>query len=86
MLRIVTQMSPTKQTGEVCIIMDFHLLNQSVVLTRFLLLIPEDLFLQTKALHYFSKLDLIKGYNNIELHPDSRPLTSTLMPLGLHQH
>ncbi len=57
-----------------------------MVLTRFPLPIPEDLFLQTKGSHYFSKLDLIKGYHNIELHPDSRPLTATLTPLGLRQY
>ncbi len=39
-----------------------------------------------KGSHYFSKLDLIKGYHNIELHPDSQPLTATLMPLGLQQY
>ncbi len=43
---------------------------------------PED---QMKGSCYFSKLDLIKGYHNIELHPDSRLLTATLTPLGLHQ-
>ncbi len=53
---------------------------------HFLLLIPEDLFLKTKGSCYFSKLDLIKRYHNIELHPDSRPLTATLMPLGLRQY
>ncbi len=77
---------PIKPTGEVCTTIDFHLLNQSVVPMRFPLLIPEDLFLQTKGSCYFLKLDLIKGYHYIELHPDSRPLTATLMPLGLHQY
>ncbi len=28
----------------------------------------------------------MKGYHQIELHPDSRPLTATMMPLGLHQY
>ncbi len=74
-----------KLTGEVRIT-DFRLLNQSMVPTRFPLPIPEDLFLQTKGSCYFSKLDLIKGYHNIELHPDSRPLTAMLTPFGLRQY
>ncbi len=57
-----------------------------MVPTQFPLPIPEDLFLQTKGSRYFSKLDLIKGYHNIELHPDSRTLTATLTHLGLHQY
>ncbi len=29
------------------------------------------------------KLNLVKAFHQFQLHPDSRPLTTTLMPLGL---
>ncbi len=42
---VLRMVMPMKPTGEVCITMDFHLLNQSVVPMQFPLPIPEDLFL-----------------------------------------
>ncbi len=75
-----------KPTGEVWITTDFSLVNKSVIPSRFPLPVPEDLFQQTRGSKFFSKLDLVKAFHNIELHPDSRMLTTMLTLLGLHQY
>ncbi len=82
-LRLVTPMKPN---GELCITMDFTPLNKSVVPSCIPLPLPEELFLKTKGSSFYRKLDLIKGYHQIELHPDSRPLTAMHTPLGLPQY
>ncbi len=82
-LRLVT---PVKPTGELRITTDFTPLNKSVVPSRHPLPTPEELFLKTRGSSWFTKLDLVKGYHQIELHLDSRPLTTTATPLGLRQY
>ncbi len=72
-----------KLTGDVQVMTDFTLLNQSVILSRYPLPLPEEIFQKTRGSSVFSRLDLAKGYHQIELHPDSRPLTAMLTPLGL---
>ncbi len=66
---------------------DFILLNKSVIPGRYPLPLPEEIFQKTRdSSSFFSKLDLIKGYHQIELHTDSRSLTAMLLPLSFHQH
>ncbi len=66
--------------------MDFMPLNKSVVPSQFPLSVPKELFLWTKGSSFYMKLDLVKGYHQIELHPNSGPLTATHTPLGLWQY
>ncbi len=66
--------------------MDITPLNKSVIPSHFPLPLPEELFLQTKGSTVYSKLVLVKGYHQTELHPDSQPLTTTHTPLGLRQY
>ncbi len=75
-----------KLTGEVWVTTDFSPLNKSVIPSCFPLPTPEDHCQQTHGSSWFSKLDLVKGYHQIELHPDSCPLTTTHTPLGLGQY
>ncbi len=82
-LHLVTLIKPTV---EVRITTDFTPLKKSVIPSRYLLPLPEENFQKTMGSSFFSKLDLVKGYHQIELHPDSRSLMATLTPLGLHQH
>ncbi len=82
-LRMVTPMKPT---GEVWITTDFSLVNKSVIPSQVPLSVPVDVFQQTRGSKFFSKLDLMKVFHNIELHTDSRTLTTTLMLLGLRQY
>ncbi len=83
---MLCMVTPMKPTGEVCITTDFSLLNKSIIPFQLPLPVPEDLFQQTQGSKFFSKLDLVKAFHNIELHPDSRTLTTTLTPLGLRQY
>ncbi len=67
-LHLVT---PIKPTGELCITTDFTPLNKSVVPSRHLLPTPEELFLKMRGSSWLTKLDLVKGYHQLELHLDS---------------
>ncbi len=71
-----------KPGGSVRITTDFRPLNEYVVPTRYPLPLPDEIFQQALGSKFFSKLDLVKAFHQIELHPDSRPLTCTLTPLG----
>ncbi len=82
-LHLVT---PIKPMGEVHVTTDFTQLNKSVIPSHYPLPLPEEIFQKTRGSSFFSNLDLIKGYHQIELHPDSHSLTATLMLLGLHQY
>ncbi len=77
---------PLKPDGSVWVTTDLSTLNKFVVPSCYPLLLLEDIFLQTWGSKYFMKLDLIKAIHQFELHSDSRPLTTTLMPLGPHQY
>ncbi len=74
--------TPMKPDGTIWITMDFSPLNEYVVPTRYLLPLPDELFVKARGSKFFSKLDLVKAFHQIELHPDSQLLTCTLTPLG----
>ncbi len=47
--------------GEVCVTTDFMPLNKSVILSRYMLPLPEEIFQKTRGSSVFFKLDLVKG-------------------------
>ncbi len=63
--------TPMKLMGEVWVTTDFTPLNKSVIQNCYLLPLPEEIFQKTRGSSVFSKLDLVKGYHQIELHPES---------------
>ncbi len=75
---------PLKPDGSVWVMTDLSSLNEFIIPSRYPMLLLEDIFLQMQGSKYFTKLDLIKAFHQLELHPDSCPLTTTLMPLGPH--
>ncbi len=79
-------MMPMKPDGTVRITTDFSPLNQYVVPTRYPLPLPDELFIQARGSKFFSKLDLVKAFHQIELHLDSRTHTCMLTPLGPCQY
>ncbi len=60
-----------KLTGEVWVMTNFTPLNKSVILSHYPLPLLEEIFQKTRDCSIFSKLHLVKGYHQIELHPDS---------------
>ncbi len=58
-----------KPTGEVHITTNFMALNKSIIPGRYPLPLPEEIFQKTRGSSFFSKLDIVKGYHQIELKP-----------------
>ncbi len=77
--RALCLITSIKPMGGVHITTDFSLLNTSVILSCYSLLLPEDFLQATKGSSFISKLSLIKGSHQIELHPHSRKLMATFM-------
>ncbi|GFO49294.1 transposon tf2-12 polyprotein [Plakobranchus ocellatus] len=75
-----------KPNGDYRIATGLSPLNRYVVLDRFPLPNPNDLFLELRGANVFTKLDLRKAFFHIELAPDSRHLTTTLTHQGLRQY
>ena len=75
-----------KKEGGLRITSDLTRLNRYVIPERFPLPRIKDLISNLGGAQFFSKIDLRKSYHQIQLHPDSRPLTTTITPLGLRQY
>ena len=75
-----------KKDGGVRITTDLTKLNSHVIPDRHPIPRVRDIFNSLSRSKYFSKLDVSKGYWHIPLHPESRPLTTTITPLGLRQY
>ncbi len=80
---LVTVMKPD---GGVRIMTDLTRLNQYVIPDMFPLPRIKDIFLSIGGSKIFSQLDLKKGYFHILLDDESRPLTTTITPLGLRRY
>ena len=75
-----------KESGGVRITTDLSPLNQYVIAEAFPLPAIKDLLLELHGAKVFSKLDFRKGYFHVQLHPESRPLTTTITSKGLRQY
>ena len=75
-----------KESGGVRITTDLSPLNHYVIAEAFPLPAIKDVLPELYGAKVFSKLDFRKGYFHIQLHPDSRPLTTTITSSGLRQY
>ena len=75
-----------KPEGGVRITTDLSPLNTYVVPETHPIPAIKEVFLELHGATVFSKMDFRKGFFHIALHPDSRPLTTTVTPLGLRQY
>jgi hypothetical protein len=83
--RIVTPPKP-KKPSEIRICVDMREANKAVVRTRHITPTIEDLIADLNGATVFSKIDLRSGYHQLELHPDSRYITTFSTHVGLFQY
>jgi hypothetical protein len=75
-----------KKSGEVRICVDYRALNK--VTAEFYWPLPniQDVFCNLGGARYFSSLDFIKGYHQVEMDDESRPKTAFVCEHGLFQY
>jgi hypothetical protein len=57
-----------KKDGKLCFVQDYQALNMITRKNRYPLPLIDDLIHQLKDAHYFTKLDICWGYNNVRIH------------------
>ncbi|KAK0135266.1 hypothetical protein N1851_028900 [Merluccius polli] len=82
---IVTPPKP-KDPDKVRICVDMRQANVAVQRERHLTPTMDDVIHELNGARFFSKLDLNKGYHQLELHPDSRYITTFTTHLGLRRY
>ena len=80
-LQVVTQKS-----GEPRLCVDLRQANKAVQRVHFPIPTLEDVTDKVAGSVLFSKIDLKKGYHQIELHPDSRDITTFRYPGGIYRY
>ena len=74
-----------KKDGSTRFCIDFRALNKVTVFDAEPIPDPEEIFTRLSGASYFTKVDLSKGYWQIEVNPRDRPKTAFQTPLGLFQ-
>ena len=75
-----------RQPNRVRLCTDMRLANQAIQRERHPIPTLEDIIHVANGATIFSQLDLYNGYNQIELHPDSRSITTFSTHRGLFRH
>ncbi|GKB20269.1 hypothetical protein Tco_0854192 [Tanacetum coccineum] len=65
-----------KKDGSFCMCIDYTELNKLTVKNRYPLPRIDDLFDQLQGARYFSKIDLLSGYHQLQVHEDDIPKTA----------
>lgn len=74
-----------KQPGKIRVCVDMRQANQAIQRERHLTPTIKEVIADLNGAKYFSKLDLNQGYNQIELAPESRYITTFSTHLGLRR-
>lgn len=80
-------MTPPKKNGEdmrLCV--DMRQANKAVCRERHTLPTIEELILDLNGAKVFSKLDLRSGYHQLELHLESRSITTFSTHMGIYRY
>eukprot|EP00794_Sanderia_malayensis_P012392 gene12392-biopygen9877 len=75
-----------KKDGNVRICVDMRVANKAIKRVRHLIPTVEDVSLELNGAKFFSKLDLSQAYHQLELHPDSRYITTFSTHIGLYRY
>lgn len=74
------------QKNEIRLCIDMREVNRAIKRERHLCPTIDDIIYDLNKAKYFSKLDLNQGYHQLELHPDSRYLTTFSTHVGLRRY
>ena len=75
-----------KKTGDIRVCGDYRKVNSVIEFDAEPMSDQKVIFSRLSASRYFTKLDLLKGFFQIPLHPASRKVTAFKTPIGLYQH
>ena len=75
-----------KPNGGIRVCVDMRQANSAIVRERHPIPTLEETLQELHGAIIFSKLDLRSGYHQIELHPESRPITTFTTQNGLYQY
>ena len=73
---------PKKEKGEWRLVVDYRGLNEQTEHDSYSLPLIDSILQKQQKKQIFTVLDLKHGYHQMPLHPDSRPCTGMLTPLG----
>ena len=83
----ISPMVPAKKTdGDIRLCLDMRRPNEAIIRERHPVPTVEETFQEMSGGKVFSKLDLNMACHQIELHHDSRPITTFAGPSGLYQY
>ena len=75
-----------KQNDEIRLCVDMHKANEAIIRERYPIPTVDEVLQSLNQSTVFSKLDLKWGYHQLELHPDSRSITTFITHCGLFQY
>lgn len=75
-----------KKSGKIRICVDLREVNKAIVQVQYPLPKIDELLGELRDAKVFTQLDLASAYHQIELHPESRPLTAFITHDGLYQY
>ena len=74
-----------KKNGSLQLVQDYRKLNQVMIKDKIPLSLIEEVINKLKEARYFNKLDLIWGYNNVQIKKDNEWKVPFLMNRGLFE-
>lgn len=75
-----------KKSGEIRMCGDYRRVNSVVEFDAEPMSDQKVIFSRLSASRFFTKMDLLKGFFQIPLHPESRKITAFKTPIGLYQY
>ena len=76
----------TKKSGGLRPCGDYRRLNEVTLPDRYTLPNIQDCTANLAGKRVFSKVDLVKGYHQVPMHPDDVPKTAIATPFGLYEY